>query len=121
MNLTRIYLRASTDHQDAERARGAVEAFAAERQLVVAATYVENESGAKLQRPELFRLLSHSKPGDVMLVEQIDRLSRLTDAGASSELRSTSGRSGSWHWICRRRGWGSPRQPMNSQGGYSPP
>jgi DNA invertase Pin-like site-specific DNA recombinase len=28
----------------------------------------------------LFRLLADSKPGDVLLVEQVDRLSRLTDA-----------------------------------------
>ena len=36
--------------------------------------------GAKLQRPELFRLLGDSKPGDILLVEAIDRLSRLTTA-----------------------------------------
>jgi DNA invertase Pin-like site-specific DNA recombinase len=42
--------------------------------------YVENESGAKLARPELFRLLGDSRPGDVLLVEQVDRLSRLNDA-----------------------------------------
>jgi DNA invertase Pin-like site-specific DNA recombinase len=78
MNLCRIYLRASTDHQDAERAREQVEAFAAERQLVVAATYTENESGASLARPELFRLISDSKPGDILLIEQVDRLSRLS-------------------------------------------
>jgi DNA invertase Pin-like site-specific DNA recombinase len=76
----RAYLRASTDEQDAERAREQVEAFAAERGLPVVGTYVENESGAKLARPELFRLLADSKPGDVLLVEQVDRLSRLTDS-----------------------------------------
>jgi hypothetical protein len=36
-------------------------------------------SGAKLARPELFRLIADSKPGDVLLIEQVDRLSRLTD------------------------------------------
>jgi DNA invertase Pin-like site-specific DNA recombinase len=77
--LTRAYLRASTDEQDATRAKAQVEAFAAEHGLTVAATYVENESGAKLARPELFRLIADSKPGDVLLVEQVDRLSRLTD------------------------------------------
>ena len=41
---------------------------------------VENESGAKLARPELFELLSDSHPGDVLLVEQVDRLSRLNAA-----------------------------------------
>jgi DNA invertase Pin-like site-specific DNA recombinase len=46
----------------------------------VAAWYIENESGAKLARPELFRLLSDAQPGDILLVEQVDRLSRLTAA-----------------------------------------
>lgn len=78
--LARSYLRASTDEQDATRARRQVEAFAAERGLVIAGTYVENESGAKLARPELFRLIADSRPGDVLLIEQVDRLSRLTTA-----------------------------------------
>jgi DNA invertase Pin-like site-specific DNA recombinase len=76
----RAYLRASTVEQDASRAREQVEAFAAERGLPIVGTYVENESGAKLARPELFRLLADSKPGDVLLIEQVDRLSRLTDS-----------------------------------------
>lgn len=78
--LTRLYLRASTNEQDANRAQDALERFAAEHGLTIAASYVENESGAKLERPELFRLLSDSRPGDTLLVEQVDRLSRLTDA-----------------------------------------
>ena len=76
----RAYLRASTDEQDAERARQQVEAFAAEHGLPIVGTYVESESGAKLARPELFRLIADSRPGDVLLVEQVDRLSRLSDA-----------------------------------------
>jgi DNA invertase Pin-like site-specific DNA recombinase len=80
MTHARAYLRASTDEQDATRARQQVETFAAEHGLSIVGTYIENESGAKLQRPELFRLLGDSKPGDVLLVEQVDRLSRLTDA-----------------------------------------
>jgi DNA invertase Pin-like site-specific DNA recombinase len=76
----RAYLRASTVEQDATRARQDIEAFAAERGLPIVGTYVENESGAKLARPELFRLIADSRPGDVLLVEQVDRLSRLTDA-----------------------------------------
>ncbi|ALN75791.1 recombinase family protein [Aureimonas sp. AU20] len=76
----RAYLRASTDDQNANRARDQLRAFAEERGLRVAAYYVENESGAKLARPELFRLLADSHPGDVLLIEQVDRLSRLTSA-----------------------------------------
>jgi DNA invertase Pin-like site-specific DNA recombinase len=46
----------------------------------IVGSYVENESGAKLARTELFRLIADSRPGDVLLVEQVDRLSRLTDS-----------------------------------------
>jgi DNA invertase Pin-like site-specific DNA recombinase len=73
----RAYLRASTSEQDAKRAKSDLIAFAAERGLTIAAFYVENESGAKLARPELFRLLSDCQPGDVLLLEQVDRLTRL--------------------------------------------
>lgn len=75
----RAYLRASTDEQDASRAKQALIDFAAERDLKIAAFYTENESGAKLKRPELFRLLSDSHPNDILLCEQVDRLSRLTE------------------------------------------
>lgn len=74
----RAYLRASTDDQDAGRAKAQLQSFAKERGLKVAGYYVETASGASLQRPELFRLLSDSEPGDVLLLEQVDRLSRLT-------------------------------------------
>ncbi|QRM39469.1 resolvase [Rhizobium rhizogenes] len=73
----RAYLRASTTDQDASRAQSDLWRFAEERSLKIAASYIENESGASLRRPELFRLLSDCQPGDVLLVEQVDRLSRL--------------------------------------------
>lgn len=76
----RAYLRASTADQDATRAAADLERFATDRGLVIAARYTENESGAKLDRPELFRLLADCRPGDVLLVEQVDRLSRLNGA-----------------------------------------
>ncbi len=71
----RAYFRASTEDQDASRARADLERFASERGLAVAAYYVEN---AKLRRAELFQLLSDCRPGDLLLVEQVDRLSRLS-------------------------------------------
>lgn len=80
MCYVRAYLRASTDEQDATRAREQLKAFAAERGIEIVAWYVENESGAKLARPELFRLLADAHAGDILLVEQVDRLSRLTGA-----------------------------------------
>ena len=76
----RAYLRASTEEQNANRAREQIQQFASERGLTIAAYYVENESGASLKRPELFRLLNDSQSGDVLLIEQVDRLSRLNDS-----------------------------------------
>ncbi|MEM1151562.1 MAG: recombinase family protein [Pseudomonadota bacterium] len=78
--VVRAYLRASTDDQNAERARAELEAFTSERGLQIVSTYLENESGAKLARPELFRLLRDARAGDILLIEQVDRLSRLTSA-----------------------------------------
>ena len=75
----RAYLRASTKEQDANRARSQLIEFAKERGLQIVSFYMENESGASLQRPELFRLLSDCHEGDVLLVEQVDRLSRLNN------------------------------------------
>lgn len=73
----RAYLRASTKEQDASRAKNDLIEFARDRGLQIAAFYVENESGASLQRPELFRLLADCHEGDLLLCEQVDRLSRL--------------------------------------------
>lgn len=84
----RAYLRASTTEQDASRASSALDAFALSHGIAIASYYTENESGASLQRPELFRLLADAKPGDVLLVEQVDRLSRLTE-GDWQQLRAT--------------------------------
>ncbi len=77
MSFLRAYLRASTEDQDASRARADLERFASEHGLKVAAWYTENESGATLKRPELFRLIDDAHQGDTLLVEQVDRLSRL--------------------------------------------
>jgi len=73
----RGYLRASTDEQDASRARGVLKRFADEYGVRVAAWYTENVSGAQANRFELLRLLADSGPGDVLLIEQVDRLTRL--------------------------------------------
>lgn len=75
----RSYLRASTVEQDANRANAALEQFAAEHGHLVANTYIENVSGTEADRPELLRLLKDARKGDVLLVESIDRLSRMED------------------------------------------
>ena len=76
----RADLRASPAGQDATRASGALERFAAEHSQRIACEYVENESGAKADRPELLRLLADARESDVLLVESIDRLSRLPES-----------------------------------------
>ena len=87
----RAYLRASTKEQDATRAKDELFQFAHVKGLKIAATYIENESGASLNRPELFRLLSDCQAGDILLIEQVDRLSRLNATDwerLKSEIRS---------------------------------
>ena len=75
---TRIYLRASTKDQDAERALQILHDLNQNLNLGETIVYVENYSGTKLDRPELNKLLSEANQGDTLLVERIDRLSRLT-------------------------------------------
>lgn len=75
--IVRAYLRASTRDQNANRARELLKAFAQDHEARVTTYYVENASGATIERAELQRLLSESAEGDILLVESIDRLSRL--------------------------------------------
>lgn len=75
-----LYLRASTKDQDANRAKVALELFAVEKGLSIVGAYAENISGTKLNRPQLLALLDTAKNGDVLLVESVDRLSRLSQA-----------------------------------------
>ena len=73
----RIYVRASTKEQDAERALDDLIMFSKDYGDSYIA-YVENHTGTKLNRPKLNKLLEESNDGDVLLVESVDRLSRLT-------------------------------------------
>ncbi|MGG7650012.1 recombinase family protein [Pseudomonas sp. ES4] len=75
-----LYLRASTKDQDANRAKAALETFAAEKGLNVVGIYAENISGTKLNRPELMRLLEVAEAGQCIVCESVDRLSRLSQA-----------------------------------------
>ncbi len=75
----RAYLRASTEDQFADRAKEMLEQFFQERGHKIASYYRENISGTKLDRPELGRLLMDSHRNDILLVEQIDRLTRLSN------------------------------------------
>lgn len=73
-----LYLRASTKDQDALRAKASLEAFAIGKDLTITGIYSENISGTRLNRPELTRLLNVARPGEILLCESVDRLSRLS-------------------------------------------
>lgn len=74
----RIYVRASTKDQDAERALDDLKLFSKNYNDHEHVEYIENESGTKLNRPILNKLLEESEDGDTLLVESVDRLSRLS-------------------------------------------
>nr|WP_181716338.1 recombinase family protein [Psychrobacter sp.]QJS05490.1 MRS system resolvase [Psychrobacter sp.] len=73
----RIYVRASTKDQDAERALSDLIGFS-KGYDDNHAEYIENYSGTKLDRPALTKLLDEANQGDILLVESVDRLSRLS-------------------------------------------
>lgn len=75
-----IYMRASTEAQDASRAEEELKTFAATNGLTICGWYRENISGTQLERPQLNKLLNDAGPGFVLLVEKLDRLSRLNRA-----------------------------------------
>jgi DNA invertase Pin-like site-specific DNA recombinase len=73
----RAYLRASTDNQDAERSKQDLIKFCKSHTSRIAGFYVENISGTESVRPELDRLIADSQEGDILLIEKMDRLTRL--------------------------------------------
>ena len=77
--IIRIYVRASTKEQDAKRALSGLIQFSQNYGPEYVA-YIENESGTKLNRPILNQLLNESLPGDILMIESVDRLSRLQQA-----------------------------------------
>jgi DNA invertase Pin-like site-specific DNA recombinase len=79
--------------QDATRAKNDLIDFSKNMGMVVTSWFTENESGARLNRPELFRLLDVAVAGDVLLVEQVDRISRL-NAEDWEKLKNTINQKG---------------------------
>ena len=77
MATVRTYVRASTKDQNAERALADLIKFS-KAYSKKNESYVENYSGTKLDRPQLSKLLDDAKQGDILLVESVDRLSRLS-------------------------------------------
>ena len=80
-NSIHAYLRASTKEQDAGRAQVELIEFAKQHGREVASFTLESESGAQLRRPKLLALLDRMQEGDILLIEQVDRLTRLNSDG----------------------------------------
>lgn len=64
------YARVSSTDQDSAAQVRAMESAGCER------IYQETASGGRWDRPELHRILDHLRPGDVLVVWKLDRLSR---------------------------------------------
>src|SRR5262245_39726260 len=81
IKVARVYLRVSTDEQELARQEGIV-ANARVAGYYIAGTYREKASGARADRPELLRMIADLQPGEVVVAENIDRISRLPPADA---------------------------------------
>ena len=87
MNVARIYERVSTDEQDLTR-QADIERRTREAGYYVAGVYRETASGARADRPELLRMIADLQPGEVVIAEKIDRISRLPLADAEKLVAS---------------------------------
>ena len=76
LKVARVYLRVSTDEQNLERQEAIIAATRAAG-FYVAGIYREKASGARADRPELERMIHDLQPGEAVVAEKIDRLSRL--------------------------------------------
>lgn len=76
MKIARVYLRVSSDEQDLTRQNIIIET-ARSAGFYIAGIYKEKASGARLDRPELLRLINDLQAGDVLIAEKLDRISRL--------------------------------------------
>ena len=87
MKVARIYLRVSTEEQDLTR-QAAIEHGTRTAGYYIAGVYREKASGARADRPELLRMIADLQPGEVVVAEKIDRLSRLPLAEAEKLVGS---------------------------------
>lgn len=87
MKVARIYLRVSTAEQDLTR-QADIEHSARAAGYYIAGVYREKASGARADRPELLRMIADLQPGEVVVAEKIDRISRLPLAEAEQLVAS---------------------------------
>ena len=89
--VARVYLRVSTVDQDLTR-QGNIVAGAKAAGFYVPAVYREKASGARPDRPELLRMVADLQPGEVVVAEKIDRISRLPLPEAELLVQTIRGR-----------------------------
>lgn len=109
MNNTYIYYRVSTQRQDTERQKPAVEKYVEDNGIKVTAVFEDHVSGKSFERPQ-YQALKHTlKHGDTLIIKELDRFGRnydeikdewhdITNNGVSivvvdNPLLSTSGKS----------------------------
>jgi DNA invertase Pin-like site-specific DNA recombinase len=76
VKVARIYMRVSTDSQDLAR-QEAIVTSATAAGFYIAGIYREKASGARADRDELQRMIGDLQPGEAVVAEKIDRISRL--------------------------------------------
>lgn len=77
--MNHIYLRVSTDHQDAENQKTGILAYLTERGMTHVMLHTDTASGATSWRDRsLFRLLGEAEPGDCIVVAEVSRIGRST-------------------------------------------
>lgn len=87
LKVARIYLRVSTEEQELTRQEG-IEQGTRDAGYYVAGIFREKASGARADRPELMRMIDDLQPGEVVVAERIDRISRLPFAEAEQLVDS---------------------------------
>jgi len=92
MKIARIYLRVSTEEQDLTRQADIEQATRASG-YYIAGVYREKASGVRADRPELLRMIADLQPGEVVVAEKVDRISRLPLADAEKLVASIRAKS----------------------------
>ena len=94
LRVARVYMRVSTEDQDLQRQESILEDARAAG-YYIAGVYREKASGARADRPELLRMIDDLQPGEVVVAERIDRISRLPLAEAEhlvQQIQATGAR-----------------------------
>jgi DNA invertase Pin-like site-specific DNA recombinase len=89
--VARIYMRVSTEDQDLKRQDTLIDTAKAAG-YYVGGIYREKASGVRADRPELLRMIEDLQPGETVIAEAIDRISRLPLPEAEKLIDTIRGR-----------------------------